>query len=313
MAGAKHILVIIDPTVEEQPALARATWLGKHLGATLELFICTYDQYLAGTRFFDSVALEQYQNTVIEDHITTLKTLAVEPEQNGLKVVVDARWDHPLDEGIVRKILETNPTLVIKDTHYHSAIKRSIFSSTDWNLMSSCPVPLLLVKPRDLPEVPTVIAAVDPVHRHDKPAALDHAIIEAAEELANSVSGDLQIFHAFDPAPSVAAAAHRVPPFGIDVKEIVETVRQQHQEAMQELVGSYSIPADHILFHQGPPHHGLIAVAIQQNADFVVMGSASRSALGRAFLGNTAEHVLDHLPCDLLLIKPPDSMRPQPV
>ena len=83
-------------------------------------------------------------------------------------------------------------------------------------------------------------------------------------------------------------------------------MRQQHQEAMQELMGSYSIPEDHILLHQSSPHHGLVAVAIQQNADFVVMGSASRSALGSVFLGNTAEHVLDHLPCDLLLIKPPD-------
>ena len=39
------------------------------------------------------------------------------------------------------------------------------------------------------------------------------------------------------------------------------------------------------------------------HADVVVMGAVSRRGLKRLFVGNTAEDVLDKLPCDLLIVK----------
>ena len=45
-------------------------------------------------------------------------------------------------------------------------------------------------------------------------------------------------------------------------------------------------------------------VAKKIGADFVVMGAVSRSGLKRVFIGNTAERVLDDLPCDVLVVKP---------
>ena len=303
--ASHHVLVVIDPTTEEQPALARGAWLAGHLGVPVELLICIYDQYLAGTRFFDSAGLEKLREKLIEDSSAALESLAREPRRSGLSVEIDARWDHPLDQGIVRKVLESNPAIVVKDTHYHPALKRGIFSNTDWNLIRACPVPLMLVRPRTLSERPTVIAAVDPLHRHDKPATLDQAIISAATELARTVEGDLHIFHSFDPAPSVSAAAYGVPPLGMDVKQIVETVRQKHEETLAELLGGYTIPEDHVHFHQGPPQLELAAAVERLDADFVVMGSVSRGAVESRLLGSTAERVLNDLPCDLLLVKPP--------
>jgi universal stress protein E len=37
----------------------------------------------------------------------------------------------------------------------------------------------------------------------------------------------------------------------------------------------------------------------------MIMGAISRSGLQRAFIGSTAERVLDRLPCDALIVKPP--------
>jgi universal stress protein E len=36
------------------------------------------------------------------------------------------------------------------------------------------------------------------------------------------------------------------------------------------------------------------------------MGAVSRSRLRSVFIGSTAEKVLDRLPCDVLIVKPPD-------
>ncbi|MEO0632104.1 MAG: universal stress protein, partial [Planctomycetota bacterium] len=42
----------------------------------------------------------------------------------------------------------------------------------------------------------------------------------------------------------------------------------------------------------------------EQRIDLMVMGAVSRGFLERTFIGNTAEQVLDRMPCDLLIIKP---------
>jgi universal stress protein E len=44
-----------------------------------------------------------------------------------------------------------------------------------------------------------------------------------------------------------------------------------------------------------------------------VMGAISRSGLKRVFIGNTAEQLLDRLPCDLLIVKPAEFVSRVPI
>jgi universal stress protein E len=55
----------------------------------------------------------------------------------------------------------------------------------------------------------------------------------------------------------------------------------------------------------GDPVHGIPRVARAMRAQLVVMGAVSRSGLKRVFIGNTAERVLNELPCDVVVVKPP--------
>jgi universal stress protein E len=305
MAESRRILVIVDPTSDEQPAVERAVWLAERLGATVELFICAYEQHLAGQRFYNSDSLRTAREALIDGHLRRLRELARSMETTGVALSVDARWDHPLDEGIDRKVLEVKPYLVVKDTHYHSAIKRSIFSNTDWNLIQNCPAPLLLVKPRAITGEPCVMAAVDPVHEHDKPAELDHQILSRAEELCRAVEGHLHVFHAFDPAPAIAAATTTMmTPISAPVSELTEELKRRHRQALDDLLEEHPLRASELHVHQGSAQKLLIALAVHIKADFVVMGAVSRRGLKRLFIGSTAELVLDHLPCDLLIVKP---------
>ena len=98
-------------------------------------------------------------------------------------------WDHPLVDGIVRKVVASAPWMVVKDTHHHNVLKRTILSNTDWGLIRECPAPLFLVKPGPIAQQPKVFAAVDPMHEHDKPAELDNRILEVARTLAESADG----------------------------------------------------------------------------------------------------------------------------
>ena len=48
----------------------------------------------------------------------------------------------------------------------------------------------------------------------------------------------------------------------------------------------------------------LRALTKRLRASLVVMGAISRSGIQRLLIGNTAERVLDDMPCDVLIVKP---------
>ncbi len=309
MPQNNHVLAIIDPTATEHPVLDRAALLAARLQRPLELFICDYDQYLAGERFFDADSLTKARDSLIENHKQNLEKLAaglVERRPgDGLDISVDACWDHPLYEGIVRKVERAQPAFVVKDTHYHALLKRTIFSNTDWNLIRDCPAPLWLVKPHPIAERPRIIAAVDPVHERDKPAELDHAILTRARELAGALGGEAHVLHAFDPSPAYAASADSMAfPIATPIRELLDSLKQSHESAVNELVASYDIDSSRVHIIEGDTRSALNKLAEDIEADVVVMGAVSRGALQRLVLGSTAEHVLDHVTCDVLVLKP---------
>jgi universal stress protein E len=144
MTSSKRILAVVDPTAKVQPATERAAWLAEKMRASLELFVCDSIQFtVSEQRFFDIATLEAGREDLLRRQKGRLEEIAQPLRASGLDVSVETHWDHPLHEGILKHIAATKPDLVVKDTHYHSAIKRTILSNTDWQLIRKCPVPLI--------------------------------------------------------------------------------------------------------------------------------------------------------------------------
>ena len=312
MEHINRLLAALDPTAEEQPAAEKAALLATRSQASVELFICDYDQHLSGERFFDCQALEKARQHIIDGHRQRLQEIADRlksdvPGAEQLQIDIDARWDNPRDDAILRKLSESGADCLVKDTHYHNVLKRSVFSNTDWELIRGCQSRLLLVKPRPWKEKPVIIVAVDPTHEYDRPASLDRHLLETAASFAFDVGGELHVFHSCDAATAYAASADSIAfPVSVPVRELADSMRQHHREAMDELLKSWDtniIYQTH--FVEGETRETLLALIDQLGADIVVMGAVSRSAIKRMFLGSTAERVLDHLPCDLMVVKAP--------
>lgn len=306
MSRHDKILVVVDPTADEQPALGRAARLAKALDASIELFMCDYDQSIASSPPFDPGGLERARQSVLQGNLAKLETLRAPLLEQGLDVSVDARWGRPLHRGILAKVVEARPMMAVKDTHQHPVLRRTLLSNTDWNLIRACPVPLLLVKPRPVGAPPKLLAAVDPLHEHDKPARLDRAILTFADAIARAVGGQLHVLHAFDTTPLYAAAADAplamttVPP-----PELRRELEDRHREGLRRVVADFSVDPANLHFEEGPPHRCIAQKAEELGIDFVVMGAVSRGGLERIFVGSTAERALDRLPCDLIVVKQP--------
>ncbi len=76
MRKITKVLSVIDPTVDEQPAMHRAAWLAGRADAELELLVCYYNEYLSGDRLFDSPSLEKARSEVIANQEQRLEELA---------------------------------------------------------------------------------------------------------------------------------------------------------------------------------------------------------------------------------------------
>jgi universal stress protein E len=304
MAKNKRIvLAVVDPTASAHPSIERAAWLARREPAQIELFISDYAPQLA--RSHPSGTAEDARAALVARHRRRLEHLAEPLRAEGLTVGVDARWDFPLHDSIVRKTAEAGADFVIKDTHYHSVLKRSIFSNTDWSLIRNCAATLWLVKPRPPGQRPCFVAAVDPLHERDKPAGLDNRILATARALGGALNGDVHVFHAFDVAAAIAVTTDAMSmPIALPLNDFADAMRAEHTEAVARLCQQHGVPPERTHVQQGGTRQLLLTLTEKLRADAVVMGAVSRSGLKGLFLGNTAEDVLDRLHCDLVIVKP---------
>ena len=152
---------------------------------------------------------------------------------------------------------------------------------------------------------PTFVAAVDPMNEHDKPAALDDEILQISKTLAEQTGGAVHAFHSYDPRIAVATAtANAYIPVSLPFDEIEQQMHEDHEKRFKEVVAFHGIDDDNAHLVAGLTHEELPEVAGKLNANVVVMGAVARNQWKRLFIGATAERTLEHLPCDLLIVKP---------
>lgn len=305
----KRIMAVVDPTAYTQHAVTRAVAIARSCGAALELFICDFDPALSGRRFTDSDTLASKRREFVVDRSDYLEDLADELRESGINVECHVRWDNPVYRGILARIAEAQPDLVVKDTHHHSLLHRTLLTNTDWHLIRACPVPLMLVKSSDWPTRPVIMAAIDPDHQGDQQAALDRQILDYGAFFARQTGGTLHAAHAFFPAALLALTAGmaRMPTAGgMTPEEVVARERARVETLLAAATAPYALPPEQVHLMRGSAEIVLPQAAAFLRASLLVMGAVSRSALDERFIGSVAERVLDRIPCDVLVVKAPD-------
>jgi universal stress protein E len=302
MNPLRNILTLMEPSADEQPAFDASMVLAKRFGSRLELLIGEFQDLHAA--YFDpmTATLQEFHDSVMAGHRAMLERHVEAAAEQGVNALGEALWGTPFHEIVLARVAATRPDLVVKHSAFHSRIERTLFTGSDWQLIRDCPVPLLLVKDAGRVAGARVLACVDPLHSHDKPASLDHQLLRRGAMLAEKLGGELHALNVCAiPAPigvvgDAYVAALAMPPD----EEWIGRAR----ESYRRLMAGYDLPKDRVHFRVGVAARDIVAAARELDAGIVVMGAVSRRRLERWFVGSTAEAVLDRLPCNVWVEKP---------
>jgi len=306
MDKPRSILVVVDPENLASPAVAKAKTLALAFDAAVELLLCDIEPAYSPDMYPVAESVNVLTAPIEAQHTVALDRLAAPMRDAGIPVTTRVEFGRPLHAVILGRIDAARPDFVIKDTHHHSVVRRTILTNTDWHLLRSCQAPLLLVKAREWAKQPRVVAAVATGHPGDPPDYLTHSIVDLAALLGRALGSHVEILHAWSPIPVLAQTAGVGMPGGGAMavpEELIRTVQQIDRDRLGHLARVHDINDADVHCMDGVAVEVLPSFAESKAADIVAMGVISRSAVDRMFVGNTAERVLERMPCDILAVK----------
>ena len=298
----EKILVLIESKEQAEPLVAKAKQLARASGAKLELFQCCYCQSLSSSYPFDSEAREHAKHGYLHGVEKWLDELVEQLLADNIEASLDVCWERHMERGMLTKIERYEPDLVLKDCRYHHRIDQHLFGHVDWELIRYSTAPLLLVRPAPWHQNICVVAAVDPIHSHEKTTTIDMSILKQAKQFSGWLQGSLKVFHSYQPLPMSVILDDTLV---LDYDQFRSKLRRTHQQAMEVLLEQFGLGEESVDAHlvEGDTHAVLPEFLDGCSADIVVLGAVNRGALDRFFVGSTSEMALDHIHCDVLIVK----------
>jgi universal stress protein E len=241
---------------------------------------------------------------LVEAKARQLEKLAARMRKQGIAVICTVAANASVTDAIVRRVKQTKADLVAIEAHKHSLMARLFLSQHDYDLIRHCPVPLLIVKGGKIKATAPIVAALDPWQSIRNPQELDAMIASAGHSFAGVLGAKLHSVHAYSPLMAFATESTFAPiaiPISVpEEKQYAASIRRNFAKVNVRC----GIDKRRSHLRMGDPAFVLPSMAKSLKAQMLVMGAISRSALGRLLIGNTAERVLDSMPCDILIVKP---------
>ena len=297
----QKILAVIEPEESAQKSLARAIEIANMNGASITAFLTIYDFSYEMTTMLSMDERENMRQAVIDDRTDWLITLVSEQSKTS-KVNIDVKivWHNRPYESIIYEVIDKGYDLIVKGTQQHDTLKSVIFTPTDWHIMRKAPVPVLLVKEHDWPTGGQIVAAVNVGVDIDEHISLNEEITKQALHFAKLLSSNVHLVNSYPGTP--ANIVIEIPEF--DPANYDESAKQYHLKSMKVHGDKYQISEANCHVDIGLPEDVIPKYAKQVDAELVVIGTVGRIGISAALIGNTAEHVIDKLNCDVLAIKP---------
>lgn len=136
-----------------------------------------------------------------------------------------------------------------------------------------------------------ILAAIDGTERGA------HAL-EVASALAIALGAEIGLVHVIDPKLVGTES-------GVSAERMWVVLRHDGQILLDTAAAAVHADVQPWKFlHEGTPSREIVKSAREWRADLLVLGTHSRSGLSRVLLGSTAEAVVHHSPCPVVIVSP---------
>lgn len=300
------VLVVIEPNQSQQPALSRGIDLVNKTGAKLMVLLSVYHPSYDMTTMMSFNEREAFRAEYISDQYLALSQL-IETYDLPSHTVTAINWQKRVYDSIVETAKDEQADIIIKSTKHHDVVTSIVFTPLDWHLMRKSPIPVLLVKHNEWPSYDDILTAVNTGDEDKSHTDLNDKLTSTAEDFAKLFSSNLYLVNAYPHIPEPLATSS--PAFTFNSLNVA--IRNHHKQAMNNFGLRHRIQRDNLYVKEGLPEQVIPNIASNINADLLIIGSGSKESLNGFALGNTAEHIMNNIKCDVLTIKPDGFVSPK--
>lgn len=301
MINVSHVLCPVDlseasgPTFEYARAFAR--WFEARLTA---LHVVTKPPVAPGVAA--SVSPPSY-----EHYLALRRFVADRAADDGVAVVTSLASGEPA-RAIEAHALEARADLIVAGAHDRRGLPRWFLGSVTDALLHTAPCPLVVVPPRVEGAPPSV-----PVLLKRLVCAVDFSeaslrAVELAVELAQEAEAKVQLVHVVDVLASLPAPLVPIGPAGDEHPRRLEArAGDKFGNIVPGGAADRWEPQTRIV--RGTPWREIVREAERTDAGLIVLGIQERGFLDQLLFGSTAEGVVRHAGCPVLVARPRQAPR----
>ncbi len=292
----QRILVPVDFSGPSELALRYATAFAAHFGGKIALVHVIESGRVVGEFSESDTGMTEIPRRVEE----RLRMLASGSGEPTLFDKVEVRAGRP-SQKIGQAASELGSDLIVISTHGYTGLDYVLLGGTAERVIRYAPCPVLVVRRQDdcAPGPKKILVPVD-----FSPTSLDG--LRYALGLARPFGARVTTLHVVEPLGPMARLE-------VDVDAHERKLRKGVKLRLEELHLEVDEPAGAFdaLFREGTSYHEIVGMAQRGDFDLIIMASLGRSGLVDMLLGSTAERVVRHAPCPVLVVREPQESKSQ--
>ena len=319
-SGYHSILLMLTAECDEAAVLAYATALAVDCQASLTVVEVLAESTPETEEGVSSP--DQLEERMTENRRERLEQL-VSGLRDRLHVQTKVLVGRP-SQAVIQEVVDNGHDLMLKPAEGTLGWRQRLFGDNDQNLLKTCPCPMLLI--RAIPPAPyrhrRICAGIyqdeKPGGQRDDRFGINRKILEHAARLSGAQFAELNVIHAWE-AYGEQDMQSGFSPFRFDAGNYVEQEQSRNRDALDKMLaeirestGNELLPAFNLVCHmvKGSHRESIVQLAVDLQADLVVLGTAVHSGITDFIVDSTATAITKHLQCSVLVVKPPEFVVP---
>jgi len=293
----RNVLVAIDFSAPSLEAIEAALPLIKHFGADLHLVHVFEPDYPASSMVAIPLVVPELE---VGEGVRRLRDVAEDYSVPLRRENIHAIKGRPFEE-ICRLAQEIDIDLIVIATRGNTGLKHLLLGSTAERVIRYSPCPVLVVRGSDSKKKParqlaTFRKILVPVDFSD----CSMKGLEYAKKLAREFRAKLILLHSIALQYYVASDEYARYDLPLLLEQIDEAAKQQMRDLVQQTNwNGVEVETSIEIGHAGQE---ICAEATQHNAGLIAISTHGRTGFKHVLLGSTAEYVVRHASCPVLVV-----------